>query len=101
MKIYISGPMRGVPDLNFPEFHHHAARLRRQNHYVFNPAEVVVVDGNFDRLGFAEELAWICEEADAIFLLDGWENSDGARAEKAVADVLHLQIMHQTEKEDD
>ena len=33
--------------------------------------------------------------ADGIFLLDGWQQSAGARAERALAEKLGLDIQHQ------
>lgn len=39
-RIYISGPMTGLPDFNFPAFHDAAARLRERGHEVANPAEI-------------------------------------------------------------
>lgn len=40
MKLYIAGPMTGLPDLNFPAFHAEAARLRALGYEVSNPAEI-------------------------------------------------------------
>lgn len=39
MKIYLAGPMRGIPEFNFPAFHAMACRLRAEGNVVFNPAE--------------------------------------------------------------
>ena len=39
-KIYIAGPMTGLPELNFPAFHAEAARLRAFGYEVINPAEI-------------------------------------------------------------
>jgi hypothetical protein len=40
-----------------------------------------------------EDLAWICEHAEVIALLPGWERSDGASAEWATAIALNLFIL--------
>ena len=37
--VYLSGPMTGLPDLNFPAFHAAADKLRSQGVQVVNPAE--------------------------------------------------------------
>lgn len=116
MKVYVAGPMRGIPEFNFPAFHAAAAQLRAEGHEVFNPAEkdaerhgTDISKGNFSgseqeatekhgfnlRVALGEDLAWICAEADAIYLLVGWENSKGARAEKATAEALGLKVVFQ------
>lgn len=37
-KIYIAGPMTGIPDYNRPAFNEYAAKLVEQGHTVLNPA---------------------------------------------------------------
>lgn len=44
MRWYVSGPMTGLPLLNFPAFHAAAAKLRAQGHEVINPAEMDAAD---------------------------------------------------------
>ena len=97
MKIYLAGPMRGHHEHNFPEFYRVAERLREKGHEVFNPAE----NDNWrksqglpvtmrDLLG--DDMVWICAYADAVALLDGWEHSKGAQAERATATALGLTV---------
>jgi hypothetical protein len=114
MKIYVAGPMRGIPEFNFPAFHSAAAKRRGIGHDVFSPAEkdnerhgTDISKGNADgcaksaakehgfnlREALGVDLAWICAEADAIALLPGWENSKGAKAEHATAVALGLQVI--------
>ncbi len=38
-KVYLAGPMRGLPLFNFPAFADAAAKLRAQGYDVFSPAE--------------------------------------------------------------
>ena len=113
MKYYIAGPMRGIPEFNFPAFHVAAAKLRAEGHEVFSPAErdiehhgVDISKGNAagdeklatEQHGFnlrdalGDDLAWICAQADAIALLPGWERSKGATAERATGIALGLHI---------
>lgn len=42
-RIYIAGPMTGLPDFNFPAFNDMAAILRGLGYHVENPAEHGVV----------------------------------------------------------
>lgn len=106
MRIYLAGPMRGIPEFNFPAFFAAADRLKKAGHLVFNPAEHDVnsdfrpqgASGNEDlgemgfdlRRAFAADTGFITSTADAVALLPGWETSSGARAELAVAAAVGL-----------
>lgn len=122
MKIYLAGPMRGMPEFNYPLFHYTADWLRRRGHVVFNPAEADIerhgtdiskgnVTGDEEmaakehgfnlREALGCDLAWICAEAEAIALLPGWRNSLGAAAEYATAVALGLEVMELEPMEED
>ena len=113
MNIYVAGPMRGLPNFNFPAFHAATARLRALGHTVFNPAErdeekhgkdiassptgdlgEAAQKGFSLREALCADTAWICQHADAIALLPGWQNSRGALAERALAVALGLRVFH-------
>lgn len=116
MKIYLAGPMRGIEEFNFPAFFKAAAELRAEGHTVFSPAEKDCErhgtnigadnpDGDEEyaskqhgftlRDALRIDLEYICNEADAIALLPGWEHSKGADAEHktAVALGLHVRLL--------
>ena len=113
MKIYLAGPMRGIPEFNFPAFHKAAQHLRELGHFVFSPAErdnerhgtdiskgnatgdesIAAKEHGFNlREALGADLAWICAEADIIAMLPGWETSKGATAERATAIALGLEV---------
>lgn len=91
MRVYVSGPMRGYADLNFPEFHRVAHLLTEVGHEVFNPAGQQEHDASL-RECLAVDLAWLCRHAEAVALLDGWQTSRGALAERAAAQALGLKV---------
>jgi len=45
VKIYVSGPMTGIKDFNFPLFNSVAVLLRNKGFEVENPADKGIVDG--------------------------------------------------------
>jgi len=97
VRVYLAGPMTGLPEMNFPAFHAAAHKLRAAGHEVFNPAEFGADKSEAGRRSILrDELAWICECAEAIALLPGWEMSSGATAELAVANALDLKVMRLT-----
>lgn len=103
MKIYIAGPMRGIPDFNFPAFKEATATLREAGHQVVSPHEKDEAVPGFDP-GRAETLSVLCGAdtmswdlqqvlaAEAIVLLSGWENSRGAQLERLVAENCCKQL---------
>lgn len=92
MRIYLAGPMRGYPEFNYPEFNRVAALLRKEGHFVFNPAETAPhTDGKpWDYLSV--DLAWIAAHAECLVMLPGWENSKGACVEYNLAAFLGLEV---------
>lgn len=88
--------MKGYPQSNYPLFIKVAGELREQGNIVYNPAEFKH-DGTHEtfplRKAFAEYSKFICEEADAIVLLPGWEKSLGVSAELALAKNCKLEII--------
>ena len=85
-KIYLSGPMKGIPEKNHPLFNKVAAELREQGHSVFNPAEYVYNGDEFPlRKAFTDYCNFIVNEATAIVMLPGYEKSVGATSELALA----------------
>ncbi|MBF5006979.1 DUF4406 domain-containing protein [Diaphorobacter caeni] len=80
MKIYIAGPMTGLPGFNYPAFNAAAESLRAAGHHVENPAEnpdpACKSWAGYMRMALAQLVT-----CDAIYLLKGWESSKGARIE--------------------
>ena len=105
--VYVAGPMRGIPDNNFPAFNCAAHYLRRLGHTVINPAELDEADGisgyktdRSDVLINATTLAEVMTRditllsgCNHICLLEGWQYSYGARAEAMFAAALSLRFM--------
>lgn len=93
MIAYLSGPMTGLPDLNYPAFEAAAERLRAQGVQVISPHEITPPGAGpwtwaqHMRVDLAALLT-----ADVIVLLPGWEGSRGAQLEKTVADALGLVV---------
>lgn len=91
-RIYISGPMTGIPDANFPAFNAEADRLRALGYDVVNPAEI-----NPDtKMGWHECMRRDLSElltCDSLALLDGWQKSAGAHLEMHVAHRVGMEIV--------
>lgn len=104
MKVYVAGPMTGIENYNWPAFEEAAAMLRRWGYEVVSPTEIdeemdaVIVsrltDGtvwnvrttpsfDYDSV-LATDLKHV-ENSDAIYLLQGWQKSKGARMELETA----------------
>ena len=102
--IYIAGPMRGKPVMNFEEFFYWARVLRHSGYKVINPAAedckrwmssgwVFTPDQWRDILEYDKML--IRTKADALFALKGWEDSDGALEEIELAEELGLTVVYE------
>lgn len=91
-RIYLAGPMSGLPELNFPAFHRMAARLRAQGYEVVNPAEI---NANPDAEWLECMRADIKQlvDCDTVAVLPGWSASRGASLEVDLARRLGFNVV--------
>jgi hypothetical protein len=96
--VYVAGPMTGIPEYNFPAFHAATRVLRNLGHVVFNPAEMDTpediaqyqagsagAESETWRYFLARDLEIVLTKADAVVVLPGWRNSQGATLEVTTA----------------
>lgn len=115
-RIYIAGPMSNIPYFNFPAFLAKADELRGRGWEVFCPAENDIDTAGWDfspmcptgshselaemapginyRTCMKADLSWICDKADAIYMMKGWEHSIGARTEWSLAQCMKLETIY-------
>ena len=120
--IYIAGPMRGKPNWNYDAFNKAEAILTEKGWNVVNPAtldtnyqetaELNTTPNDFDpdndakhrsinRRIMKRDCDAICDECDAIFMLKGWQNSQGACAEFYLSCSIGLDIYYETSEGSD
>ncbi len=91
-RIYISGPMTGMPDMNFPAFNADADRLRALGFDVVNPVELNPDPAMSWHKCMRCDLAALLT-CDTLALLDGWQKSAGAHLEMHVAHRVGMEIV--------
>lgn len=97
-RIYVAGPMTGLPEFNYPAFHAEAARLRALGHHVENPAE------NPEQPSWEAYMRQALRQmltCDLVVLLPGWVDSRGATLERYTAQQVGIEVIasHQFERE--
>ena len=90
-RIYLSGPMTGLPDFNFPAFHAAAQDLRARGHHVVNPAEITPEGEKTWANCMRADIKALCD-CDVIALLPGWEGSPGAHLELHIAHRIGMAV---------
>lgn len=101
-KLYVSGPMRGYKNFNFPAFERATKLLRVAGYEVVSPHEMDLANG-FNPKGEepkGKELgkmllrdAEAVLECDGVAMLDGWGDSAGAKWECALADLTDRECL--------
>ena len=93
LRVYIAGPMTGLPDFNYPAFHAEAARLRAAGFEVENPADNPHPPcGSW--AGYMRMAIRQISHCDAVAFLPGWNSSRGARLERRIALDLGLSVIY-------
>ena len=111
MKIYLAGPMSGIPQFNYPAFDAASELLRGLGYDVQSPAEMDdpniraaalaspdgshrEFQGELERQGhqpetwgdfLARDVKVVADEVEGVILLPRWERSRGARLEVFIA----------------
>lgn len=113
MRVYLAGPMTGIPAMNFPAFDAAATDLRARGYDVVSPSELDdpedrsaalgSEDGDLSKLEsgkswgdfLARDVKLIADEGiEAIVVLPDWEQSRGARLETFIGRLCGLPIVH-------
>jgi len=92
-RIYIAGPMTGLPEHNFPAFHAAAERLRQAGWEVVNPAENFGGQTDLPRETYLRADVALLVDCDAVAMLSGWEDSRGAKIEYLLAQELGMPVL--------
>lgn len=93
MKVYISGKMSGIPENRIRQrFNEVAKYLRQEGHTPVNPA-VMLDNPNLDYEDYMAIDLKMLSRCDAIYMLRGWENSNGCKRELSYAISLDKKII--------
>lgn len=89
-KLYLAGPMSGLPDCNYPTFNYNAKLLEEAGYTVVNPAQSQLSEAYYT--DFLREDLRLLLDCDGVATLKRWEGSVGARNEVMVAGVLGMPV---------
>lgn len=91
-KVYLAGPMSGLPEYNYPAFFHAAELLRERGLIVENPAEHAQRNPQPSWNGYMRQALKLMLDCEQLFLLPGWGRSVGAVIEHDLANELEMPI---------
>ena len=99
-RIYISGPISGHPaDETQRIFMTAEGELQKQGYKTCNPLRmrlpVWLAHIGCYRMCLLIEMLWMAYTCRTVYMLDGWFESRGAKAEKYFASALHKRILYE------
>ena len=115
LTIYLSGPMTGYKDYNYPKFERVTSQLKEKGYNIVNPSSGVMpmliggeeitveeLHKRVDEKTITDLEAWavfmrgdiakLVKDCNAIYLLKGWKGSKGARAEMSMAKTFKMKV---------
>jgi len=92
VRVYLAGPITGVPEGNFPAFARAAERVRGAGFEVVSPTEIPHADPDNWALCMREDLREMVG-CDMVAMLPGWAGSRGAVIERGVAKDVQIPVV--------
>lgn len=92
MTLYVSGPMTGIPDFNYPAFHEARDSLKEMGYEVISPADMPLRD-DWDWIDYILVDIVHVFAADGVATLDGCEASKGSRIECLIAEQRGIPVL--------
>ncbi|BEJ50761.1 hypothetical protein Ri1_33600 [Aeromonas dhakensis] len=89
VKVYVAGPMTGLPEFNQPAFFAAEAHLKSLGAQVMNPA--ILPDG-WSHEAYMRIAIPMLMECEAVAFLPGWQQSKGARQEFTRAHAFGMDL---------
>lgn len=102
-RVFLSGPITGIPNLNQDAFLTEQARLWVEGCDVFSPLSVprIAVNEHWQKVSEQEEWAYYMRQCikallvcDSVRFLPGWQNSKGACLQHKIAVALGMEISY-------
>lgn len=91
-RVYVAGPMTGLPEFNYPAFFRAAYALRARGFEPINPARAEGREDCRTWLDFMRASLRDLANSDGVATLPGWGDSPGARLEVYIAQTLGLPV---------
>ncbi|WP_417669474.1 DUF4406 domain-containing protein [Pseudoalteromonas tetraodonis] len=89
-KIYIAGPMTGLPNFNREAFNTMAEVILRNGNIPLNPA---TLPAGLEQNEYMDICFAMVRAAEQVVFLSGWGESEGAQAEYAYSKKLGLELL--------
>lgn len=93
MVVYLSGAITSCLDTYKEKFSEAQRFLEDKKHIVINPA---ILPRGLETEKYLPICLSMLDACEAVFLIDGWENSKGARIEKAYAEYQGKLVIYDT-----
>ena len=98
MKVYISGPVTGNREYR-EDFGSMSYMLKKNGHQPINPVHIMEsVRGVLDYKTILNADLEMLEGCDAIIMLQGWKDSEGAQKEFKKAQRLGLEVLFEEDR---
>jgi len=95
-RVYISGPMTGLPDFNYPAFDVMEKKLINLGiRMILNPAKIANGDTSREYTYYIKESIDLLLHADYVVFLKGWTNSKGALLEYHCAKMFGCTLLNE------